>query len=689
MTDFYRMIKAAAFPLLMGGTLAVTGCSSLSGKPNPSTPSGEARPPPTSEASAQGDAELGAKVVAAAQKNLPTSLPRPVSVRDSATFAWQQFLALNRKAAQPNGFNIRRGTPDPSMALGQSNDLLIWQTYAHKTELRPNGPLTIPWDALGAPTYQKAYAEPLYPGTPNARLDLWNNLDEDSEIGSCQIFGQYSLQPPARAQKSLILFEAKANRDEYEYVRLNYPDQNVGNKGAGTNPANCDATAQDHGSLCRAQLSVKAQIKQPGHSYFPNGGTETCRCPPGQAICLPCGSGTDEGTIEIKAAWRKLLPGENASKYYTSTALYYQNEYDPASKTYKYKYYNDTFALIGLHIIRKLANYPDFVFTSFEHIGEAYADDQYVVTDTDGAEVSAATRAVRQPSSPNTDRTTNHAIPTDIASVNSLMRVQLVQSGSVWQNYQLIGVQAQVTDCALSKSPPPPGTPGTQAGLACIRAQDDNVKQCLDMDPNYYMANLFVETDAFLNNFSGPGFGGNPFGDCKNAVYQGKTYNMGGCKGCHAVAQTAFGTDFSFLLDFTGKPGVEPDTLKPEAARLVGLKIYPNGDFISGSAQACVVHPGDERAGTTPPYSYIKKGCFDFCKQKCETNSTGCIAYFVNPDGCVLFSNNSPELTLGPEAEYVSFLMPGTLRPPMRNGSKAAEAPAFPAAYLKRSLPKP
>jgi hypothetical protein len=25
---------------------------------------------------------------------------------------------------------------------------------------------------------------------------------------------------------------------------------------------------------------------------------------------------------------------------------------------------------------------------------------------------------------------------------------------------------------------------------------------------------------------------------------------MGGCKGCHGVAQTSFGTDFSFLLDF-------------------------------------------------------------------------------------------------------------------------------------------
>ena len=71
---------------------------------------------------------------------------------------------------------------------------------------------------------------------------------------------------------------------------------------------------------------------------------------------------------------------------------------------------------------------------------------------------------------------------------------------------------------------------------------------------------------------SSAGFGTNPFptgpknaqgeqnGD--NILYKGKTYNMGGCKGCHGVAQTAFGTDFSFLLDFVAdKPVVDPDTI--------------------------------------------------------------------------------------------------------------------------------
>jgi hypothetical protein len=276
--------------------------------------------------------------------------------------------------------------------------------------------------------------------------------------------------------------------------------------------------------------------------------------------------------------------------------------------------------------------------------------------------------------------------------VNVVMRGYLGRQGSVWQNYQLAGVQAQVDDCDISGSPPPPGTQAQQAGLACVRAQDPNVGKCLSMDPNYYMANLFVETDAFLNNFSGPGFGGNTFGDCKNTVYQGKTYNMGGCKGCHAVAQTAFGVDFSFLLDFgNGKPGTEPDTLKPPAAHIENMRIYArnsNDDQnIRGSAQACVLDPGDPPAGNSPPYSYIKKGCFEFCRQKCETNPSGCIAYYVNADGCDLFPANAQLTSLGPVDGYVSFLLPGTLRPRLSGKANAVEA-AFPARYLKRSQPK-
>lgn len=635
------------------------------------------RPPQTDAAAQSGaHADQASNVLAAAQNGLPQSLPRPSSLVYSAQFAWQQFLALNRVAAQPDGQTIRRGTPQGE-ALGQSNDLLVWQTYAHKTELRPNGALTLPWDKLGMPTYTNAYQVMLSKGTSDAQMGLWNNLDEDSEIASCQIFGQYARQPRARRQDSLILFEAKVNRDEYEYIRQNYPDQNTGNV---ADPANCDGTGA-HGSLCAAQLNARNNIRNGKYDH-----AAQCSCPPNQAICLPCGDGTNEGAIEIKAAWRRLLPSEDATQYYTSKALYYQDEYDPESQTYKYKYYNDTFALIGLHIIRKLQNYPDFVFTSFEHVGEANAGDEYVTLDGDGAETSAPTPATRQSPDPNTDRKKNHAIPGDIQKVNDLMRQQLQGFRSVWANYQLIGVQADVTNCGIIGAPPPKANPTDsdtikmEAGLACISAQDGNAGKCLQDDANYYMANLFVESDKFLNNFSGPGFGGNTFGNCDNAVYNKATYNMGGCKGCHGVAQTAFGTDFSFLLDFgNGKPGTAPDTLQPPYADIKGMRV-------SSSKASVTPVPGSGQVCASLTDSSTDK-CLDYCRHQCETKA--CIAYNASKAGCELFTPDVPmsSLSLADAQGYYALLAPGTIRPPTIKTGQPQKA-VFPGGYLHRSSRK-
>ncbi|QRK09290.1 hypothetical protein JQX13_03810 [Archangium violaceum] len=647
MISLCRLLRAA-FPFVVGGALATMGCSSE--KTNTSSP-----PKKTRQSGA--DARRAKATAQWTVDSLPKTLARPATLEQSADFAWQQFLFLSSLAATPDGQTIPRGTRDPSGRLGQPGDLLVWQTYAHKTELRPNKPLTTAWDSLGMPTYDQAYRVPLVQGTPDARLDLWNNLDEDNEIGSCQLFGQYDSQPGAQRQKSLVLYEAKVNRDEYEYIRNVYgSDQHIGNTvGPNAGPTTCDNTVsdQDHGSLCKAQLRLKNNIANGQY-----GNTAQCDCPPEQAICLPCETSTTDGTIEVKAAWRKLLPNEPSDQYYTAQAIYYKYEYDSGSNSYQYKYYNDTFALIGLHIIRKLQNYPTFVFTSFEHVGEANAGDKYVIIDNDGAETSLATPATRQTGS-NLARDQNHAIPPDIAKMNLFYSFLLQMENSVWANYQLVGVQAEVYDCEIADPPPPMGTPPK---TACIRAQDKNVNTCLSMDPNYYMANLFVETDPFLNNFSGPGFGGNTFGMCQNTLFQQKPYNMGGCKGCHGVAQTTVGTDFSFLLDFgNNKPAKTPDTIMPPPAEIDGMRIFSStgsGMSVPGPAQVCNAEP-------------ITQECTDFCRQQCDTMD--CIAFNVSTAGCEIFSQDVPmsSLTLQEATGYNAYLSPGTLRPSPSDGGSA------------------
>ena len=358
-----------------------------------------------------------------------------------------------------------------------------------------------------------------------------------------------------------MLFQVKVNRDEYEYLRTNFgATQNLPVVGANGVVPPCPLNAL----LCNTQAQVAKNIKNkntpPPYAYYP-GQTSTCGpCPAGQAICLPCGAaGGAEGAIEVKSAWRRLLKGDDPSHFYTTTAIYYD-----INKAGKIAYYNDTFALVGMHIIHKTVNFPDFVFATFEQVDVEKSNSYYVTLDQatkPPSETGTPTPIQRQVGT-QTSRTQLHPVPKALDDVTSQVRKQLIDMNpsSVWQYYRLTGVYGASTDCPVNLN----GVP--ESSKACIAAQNSIAAQCTATttnNPNYYMANFMVESDPGLNNFSGPGFAQSIFGSCQNTVYANKIYNNGGCKGCHGVAQTAFGTDFSFLLDFgNNKPSIQPATIR-------------------------------------------------------------------------------------------------------------------------------
>lgn len=509
------------------------------------------------------------KILPKPPQDLPT---RTASQTDLAVFAWQEFLALNWKAAvdaqHPPSPTNQRGTPDMtwshSKPVPKYPNPLVWQTYAQTTELRPNSPLTIPWANLGLPKY--SYATVPVPG--NGAFNLWNNLDEDNEIGSCDIYGQYANQ---KSPKDLVLFQVKVNRDDYEYIRTTFgATQNIGPPATPPN-----APCPNGALLCQAAANTVSNIKTPPYAYYPNA-TSTCKCP-NSAICLPCGvlpapnvAGV-EGTIEVKSAWRRLLPTENASRFYTTKAIYYD-----VNSNKQIAYYNDTFALVGMHIIHKTTNFPDFVFATFEQVDVEKSGSDYVLL-VQGASMPTETGppVPIQRQTTQTNRTQLHPVPAPLDAVTKQIRAQLVamNPSSVWQYYRLTGVYGPSTDV-----PSNPTGSAPNATQNCINNQDPTL--ATNTNPNYYMANFMVESDPFLNNFTGPGFGnqGNTIftGGCQNTVYANAIYNNGGCKGCHGVAQTAFGTDFSFLLDFgNNKPSIQPATIHyvPPAVNAAKVKL--------------------------------------------------------------------------------------------------------------------
>jgi len=416
----------------------------------------------------------------------PIELDSNATPEQLVSFAWNEFLALNWKSSYNS--NNKRDYPDTTWSYASDSlpfpDLVVWETYAHRTELRPYSDSMQPFD--NPPHY--SFGDQLYPQNAQTSFTLFHNLDENNEIGSCNVFAHVNKYQ----QQYQVLYQAKVNRQEYQYIYDNYP----------TKARLLAATSRTHNLL---QDSVAA--------YYATGAP--CDAPPGNnLLCLPCGGspGAGQGSMEVKTAWRRLTAEDDPSRFFTRTVITYTMQGDSII------YVNDTYGLIGLHIIHKTRNYPAFVFATFEQVDVEQANMGLVLLNSKGTD-SGPLRA---------DYKRLHPI-TDIANASTqYVHDQLKKQNpkSIWQYYRLTGVQGKPTNDSSSF--------------------------------NYFLANYVIESDSTLANFHGGGIG-TPFNDSTNLVYQGKRITMGGCQGCHGVAQQGLGGDFSFLMDTVGKPVYKPD----------------------------------------------------------------------------------------------------------------------------------
>jgi hypothetical protein len=479
-----------------------------------------------------------------------------------ARFAWRQFIHFN-SPAQKNGINVAgkspvvRGVIDPDrnfVASGASDfhqsgktagsnfssNQLVWETFAHRSELFP---------AQSAPSGDLATLDPAYTfqNVKVAPADArFNNLDENTQIGQNQIFFPKDGNTPSKDpwDDNIILFQAKVNDVEYGYIKSIY-------------------NAED----------------------------------PPDALELPP-NGKDQGeSVEVKSAWRLLTDDIKASRYHTAEAVYYVKENGETQARV------GTFGLVGLHILRKMENYPTFVYTTFEQVDSLNTPGGaetglYVITLYDDMKydrsVAPGTRPpailnsgptrtlVALPRAGAVDSAHGYAIvpgsfnvpsgfagpikvqlpPTgtlDVYNVN--MEVQNVMASrselkdSVWQYYRLVGIQVLPTNEDSSITAPP--NPLTQ---------------------DYYLANIVIESSQpGIQLFKGGVQDPDPTNEdftllsqrglasilgVKDLPANTDTQVMGGCMGCHGNAQYPRDADgkgpsiFSFLINqdtMTGK----------------------------------------------------------------------------------------------------------------------------------------
>lgn len=499
---------------------------------------------------------------------IPSDIYRNSSVahQDLATFAWLEFIS----AVSPNKSGMR-GVPGGSFAAsgtGANKGPLVWETYQHRTELFPcnatsssTGPVTSPippqpWGA--APKYVTTAASNNLCSTitvPGGGPVPFNNLDEANQIGQNILF--YPAQPgnPQPATDAQILFEAKVNQYESNYVTQNYK-------------------------------SFIPQFKP--FRLFP-------------VVNLPT------TTVEVKAAWRPVssIPANQRYRYHIANVLTYSGT-DTAPVTNVVPY-----ALIALHIIHKTPNYPAFIFATFEQVDDfknqvtGQPSGVYYVPSYNSVGYTTPATTTFPPTGqvvPNPNIGFNPAQPTakpygvngsvslPQGNTSTFPGAKPVPGGVAIPVTSPVPTVPEVASVNAQALAAMKGIPGFNQNftwqyykLAGVQAVPTNNESTRD----FYLANIVVESSQpGIQLFRGfPPITNGVLTNIRNQVnvidYHsgGSLTSSGGCQGCHGVAQTQNGFDFSFLFFGVNGGGFTPETagLPPpqvSAVRLARKKYF-------------------------------------------------------------------------------------------------------------------
>jgi hypothetical protein len=522
----------------------------------------------------------------------PADIPggaRTATVESAAEFAWRDFIALNWPAAVG-----LRDVPDLSADLRLANRApRVWETFRGRVEVYPG--IGRPFDsahAAGDYGYDRAPkyvydAERIGAASGDVQACAggapqrppWNNLDEANQQN---VRAGLSPREPWPGQQLLI--ESKVNRLEYVYVAARgwYGQNSI------------RLPRKRTGDYVRQYLNAPPP---PAHINDP---TDTTY------ISLPV------GTIEVKAAWRRLGPADNPRHIYVNRVRYYKlrdmravcyiDSDGPESGT-------DRWGLVALHVMHKTPSAPYFIWSTFEHLDTLVADHLDAaghiirLEDANGA-VTAAGSHAREAFTPDL-QVAPAASPTGEQEITADPAKAITPGMQLYFHQEAIFDVPEVKYVGINRrlSPIPEEIIDVnRRAHAAIRAiSPDSPLQYyrlvsvqwapLDKPPVvdytgpyppaiYYAANLNIEAPPVNQHFSGqfvaaftkssdflndalPFF--NPKPNPRAPVFanvfdRGTAYLAGGCMGCHGFRQ-AYGTDWSFLLDRQRVPipGVKPE----------------------------------------------------------------------------------------------------------------------------------
>ncbi len=251
----------------------------------------------------------------------PHSTPTPEAARPFFdTFSWQSFVALMWPVD-----SSRRGAPrdptDPATLTAAGNAYpTVWGSYLTDTDLFPGGSKRpIDWQSVSTSV-----------ACPQAATGA-KVLTMISKSGSLLTDMSQSFSYPLVDQNNnYVYYQIAFNKEQYEFIR-----------GVDGDPTTW---------LYRAQSLMLAEQKAP--------------------IAMPISSPAagKPGAIMVKAAWKQLAVSDDLSRYYWIDGYVYNTTSTPAACR------EEKLGLIGFHIARKVAPFPQWVWSTFEQIDNVPPD---------------------------------------------------------------------------------------------------------------------------------------------------------------------------------------------------------------------------------------------------------------------------------------------------------------------------
>ena len=338
---------------------------------------------------------------------LVVSLPPGVTTPEQArpffdTFSWQSFVALNWPAA-PNG---PRGAPDrpddPAVFKGAATggQPVAWGTYKEKYELFDQG--------SQRPTAWDSSAVPVNPcGNMGVRAGQKLFVRYSKGDSVVEIANQAFSYPLIDQNLNYAVYEIRFNRTQYEFVR-----------GSDSDPISWLYLVRN--------LAAKEPLQMPASS-----------------------APSTLGSLMLKAAWKVLVAGvDDTSRYYAVDSLVL----DPMTNACE----PQKVGLIGFHIVQKLWDFPEWIWSTFEQVdnvpaagdpaGKKYGFNNGTNPQNPRTSGGWANRppAMAPQLQPKNDRvpvqvTRFNPIPDSTRALNTQWQEAL--AGTVWQNYQLVMTQ--------------------------------------------------------------------------------------------------------------------------------------------------------------------------------------------------------------------------------------------------------